>query len=287
MLLNLERYHRPKTLAQALALLKNAQGRVIVPIAGGTRLVASQRRDVQEVVDISRLRLNYIRLTDHGLVIGAMTTLQTLVEAHSLRQSPYHIIAQAAQATTVSKMLRNVASLGGDLVTLSPYSCLATALLALDAVLHVATDTDQGTVLPLAQYFMAGTDRRLPLGIVTEIRVPRHAADTRATFCKLSQIPSSPALINVAALLALSDGVCQTARLAIGAAEPVPIRLTLMEALLEGRSLNTAVIDSVLEKAVEHLQPFSDTHAGADYRKTVAPVLARRALLACMSNDSK
>lgn len=284
MLLNLEQYHRPKSLAQALALLTNTEGRIVVPIAGGTRLVASGRRDVQDVVDISHLGLSYIRSTDHSLVIGATTTLQTLVESPECTRTPYAIVSQAARSTTTSKMLRNVSTVGGELATRSPYSDLTTALLALNAALVIARNAEPLTILPLAQFLSQPHHQGIPSGLITEIRLPHWAPTATSAFLRLSQIPSSPPILNAAALVSMEAGRCHRLQIALGAAEGVPVRLTLAEALLEGQIPELARIDAAVEKAVEHLQPFSDTHASADYRKTVAAVLARRVLHACLGD---
>src|SRR5262249_42325068 len=111
---------------------------------------------------------------------------------------------------------------------------------------------------------------------------PHQASTARAALLRLSQIPSSPPILNAAALVSLEEGRCDRLRLALGAVEPLPLRLTLAEALLEGHSLEPAGVDAAVAKAVEHLQPFSDTHASADYRKTVSVVMARRVLRACL-----
>jgi len=180
-------------------------------------------------------------------------------------------------------MRRNVSTVGGELATRSPYSDLTTAWLALDAAVVVAT-ADGSEVWPLTQYLIMGREGTPPAGLLTEVRLPAHGPEAKTAFLRLSQIPSSPTILNAAALLVVKDGLCEKACLALGAAEPAPVRLALAEAQLEGQPLDPARFDRAIEKAVELLQPFSDTHASADYRKTVARVLMRRAVQACLAS---
>jgi carbon-monoxide dehydrogenase medium subunit len=290
MLVNLEQYHRPKSLAEALNLLKGSDGS-IVPIAGGTHLVGSHDKRIREVVDITQVIRRFIEF-DGGLRIGATTTLQKIIDSKYLKRPPYDILRATCQATTASKMIRNVSTLGGEIAHRSQYSDITTVLLALGAQLDLSLNSngysivDVGTFVTnwdlYAEELLRQNKADLRNQLVIQIVLPAQTELTGAAFVRLSQIPSSPTIMSAAARLSVKDGLCHTARIALGAAGPHPRRLTQIESMLEGRPLDEAIIDEVSERVPQYIEPFSDARASAQYRKRVSGVLVKRALKASL-----
>ncbi len=287
MLLNLERYHRPKSLKEALSLLTGKANGSVVPIAGGTHVVSSNNQEIKELVDLAGLRLSFIKAEPTRLRIGATATLQQIADSSKLRKPPFSILVEACQSTSVSKMIRNVATIGGELIEASPYSDIATTLLALDAEATLAINHAQAMSLPFCKFLDSGPKGALQGGLFTEVLIPAPSASVGAAFVRLSQIQSSPTIINVATLLELNDQVCTKARVAIGAVGPYPIRLTAVESALEGAIITTNQIDSVSEGVLDQIQAFSDARASAEYRRAVSSILVRRSLLASLKTATQ
>lgn len=281
MLLNLERYHRPQSLVKALALLKAGHNGSIRPIAGGTHLVPSNNQRVREVVDITHLKLNFVKNEGPRFRIGATVTLQDIIDNKKLNKSPYDILAQACQTTSVSKMIRNVSTIGGELVHASPYSDITTALLILDPELVIAVDADRMIQMPLEEFLSKDLDKALQGGILTEIRFAQFEGGIGTSFIRLSQIQSSPTIMSVAAMIHLIEGVCKKARIALGVAGPHAKRFRAIESILEGSILNERKIETASENVARYIDPFTDVRASAEYRKAVGNTLVKRALLQC------
>src|SRR5574341_370451 len=128
-MLNLREIHKPKTIPQAIKLLRQPN---TVALAGGTQLIASQKKDVSAVVDLSALGLSYIRDKSGAVAIGATATLADVAESPILRAAANGVVARAAHRTAAS-ILRNQATVAGTLIA-EAAGIFATALAALDAL---------------------------------------------------------------------------------------------------------------------------------------------------------
>jgi CO/xanthine dehydrogenase FAD-binding subunit len=95
MLLNLLEYHWVEDIDDALLLLARTDTKT-VPLAGGTYLLGLEDDDIQAVVDLRDLELAYITEDAKGIHIGAMTTLQTMVDTQMLKDLTSGILARAA-----------------------------------------------------------------------------------------------------------------------------------------------------------------------------------------------
>src|SRR5690349_17337221 len=133
MLLNLLEYHWAEQIDEALILLSRPDTKT-VPLAGGTYLVGLKDDSIQAVVDLRDLELAYISDDGRGIHIGAMTTLQGMVDSPVLQALADGILARAAQFSSFSRLIRNSATLGGTVgAWTASQADLLTALAALDA----------------------------------------------------------------------------------------------------------------------------------------------------------
>src|SRR5215469_11698451 len=114
MLLNLLEYYWVEDIDDALLLLARTDTKT-VPLAGGTYLLGLEDDSIQAVVDLRDLGLSYISEDAQGIHIGAMTTLQTMVDSPLLKDLATGIVARAVLASSFSRLIRNSATLGGTL----------------------------------------------------------------------------------------------------------------------------------------------------------------------------
>ncbi|MDP2726194.1 MAG: FAD binding domain-containing protein, partial [Dehalococcoidia bacterium] len=158
-------YLRPDTLGKALTWLGELGDRGTA-LAGGTFFVPHRRElftDIEAVVDLQDLGLDYIRLDDQGLKIGATTSLTSMLDSGLVNNGPFKVIAETvAQITPLE--LRNRATIGGDLC-ISAETDLPTTLIALNAELAVASGAGTRTI-PLEQFYLGYLHNALEAGEV-------------------------------------------------------------------------------------------------------------------------
>jgi probable selenate reductase FAD-binding subunit len=274
MLLNLQTYHRPDNIDEAVTLLRGG-GPATVALAGGTGLVASGRRDVEAIVDLRGLPLSYVRAQGATLFIGATTTLQALIDTPEMGTFASGVLAETARAVG-GRNLRNAATIGGTVASADNDDPLLTALLALDAKLTVyAPESRQ---IPLAG-FLAYRERLLGDGaLIAEVRLPLLIGPLGAAYIAVGRTPRDRPIVCAVARMELAAGIASNVRLALGGVAATPVRANAAEQLLERKSLSKERIEAAAEKVVDGLGPTGDFRGSAEYRREMARVLARRAL---------
>lgn len=264
----LQRVHMPSDVGNAISLLKPDAAF----LAGGTLLMPVVNNEVspwQELVSGRGLGLNGIEVAAGAAQIGATTTLATLGRDGRLE------FLQPVVESIASPLIRNLATLGGNLFAPQPYGDLAVALLALDAQVAIA-GAEGERYAPVAQVLSAGVG---PGEIVTQISFalppPGAFFYTKAMRRKLN----SAAIVTVAAVVEQAGGKVASARVALGGAGPRPIRAPNVEAALVGKPLNEETVTAASELSLMDAAPFTDAYASAWYRARVLPIHIRRAML--------
>ncbi len=180
-----------------------------------------------------------------------------------------------------SPLVRNRATLAGNLVDGSPAADTVPPLLALDA--EVELRSRGGTRwLPLDD-FLLGVRRtaRRPDELLTAVRWSVPAPDSRTAFYKIGlRKADAISVVSVAVLVEQDDGGdCVKARIALGSVAPRVIRAREAEDALVGHPLTDEAIAEAARLAAEAANPIDDVRASAAYRKQVAGTLVRRLLV--------
>jgi CO/xanthine dehydrogenase FAD-binding subunit len=258
----------------------------VMPLAGGTNVIVELRdghRCPRCLIDVSHLpELRGIRRDDGrvvpNVVIGGGTTIAELL-AHPLIAEHGLPLRQAA-ARLGNPLVRNRATVAGNLVNASPAADTAPPLIALGAEIELTSQAGTRR-LPLDE-FMVGVNKTLiqPEELVTAIRWPAPPACSAAGFYKIGlRKADACSVINAAAMVAWDEnGRCQQARIAIGAAAPRPMRAREAEAALIGQPLKADVIAEAAHLAAQATQPIDDIRGTAAYRRRMAEVIVRRLL---------
>ncbi len=271
----------PATLPEALRALAETPN--IAPVAGGTNLVVdlrSGRHHPAALINIAALpELQGINLGENCLTIGAGVTLTALLES-GLIADHAPVLRQAA-AVFANPLVRNRATLGGNLGDASPAADTAPALLVMDA--EVILESLNGGMRTVAiDDFFVGVRKtaRRPDELITAVRLPLLPAHSAANFYKLGlRKADAISVVGVAARLTRDEaGNCTEARIALGSVAPRPLRAHAAEELLIGKPLTAEAIAEAARLAAEAASPISDVRASADYRRHTAGVLARRLL---------
>ena len=269
----------PATLDGALGILADGHGRETVALAGGTNLlvdIRARRERPARVVGLGHVdELQGMDCDDQRITIGARTTVSDLLAWPEMVDAAPSLIAAAR--VFAGLMVRNAATVGGNIACGSPAADLVPPLLSLDAEVTLASATGTRTVALDAYYRGYKQDVRRPDELITTIswpRLPKHSANS---FYKLARRAGDAITITgVAVTLAVANGACAKARIALGAVAPVVLRAKKAEALLEGAVLSPALIAAAAAQAVAECSPIDDIRASADYRRHTVEALTRR-----------
>jgi aerobic-type carbon monoxide dehydrogenase small subunit (CoxS/CutS family)/CO/xanthine dehydrogenase FAD-binding subunit len=262
-------YHRPNRLAEALDLVS----RGVVPVAGGTRLFA-QAHEIANVLDLAALGLDAIEMDDGDLRLGAMVTLQAAADSPIAHSATAGLLPAACLAQQPSRMVRNLATLGGESVFAAHDSEVAAALLALNAVYVI--ECPGGPIESPAVRFLRNPAEDVAGGLLTALFIP--GAPEGAALERVAVLPSAPALVAVAVAVSFSADTCSRARIAVTGLTGAPARVTEAEAKIENTHADAKDIERAAEQVAARAAFRDDAHAPADYRRAVARVLTRRAL---------
>jgi CO/xanthine dehydrogenase FAD-binding subunit len=288
----LQAFYRPSSVAEAVRVMAKSGKRARF-VGGGTDVLVRRDRNIDILIDISRIGLNYIKPEaalastgqGGGWVIGAGTTLTTIERSQDLAEFANGILARAA-ASAGSEQIRNAATIGGNLANGSPAADMALPLLALGAsVVVIEPGKYQArTTRQMTDFFLAPHKTVLSHALLVEIHIPPVPTGRAGwSFQKMHPIGGSLAIVNVAAGLGLDRRKhCAWARIAIGAAAPKPLRMRVAEKLLVGAPLDDASLTAAAEAVSQNILPQTDGRATADYRRAMSKVLVKRALRECL-----
>jgi carbon-monoxide dehydrogenase medium subunit len=274
------RYHRPKSVPAAIRLLQE-HGPAAKILAGGQSLLPLMKMRIsapEHLVDVSRIPvLARVRFVDGLLRVGAMATHRT-IEASSVVRRRAPLLAEAA-ATIGDLQIRNVGTLGGSLAHADPAADYPAAVLALDAEILIAGPAGERAV-PAAEFFRGIMTTAVEAGeMLTEVRASE-IQDSGQAYVKMANPASGFALAGVAAVVTL-DGVgrCTLARVGITGVAPIAFRPRDVEGAVTGHMLTDEVIERAASTADAGADAVDDLHASAGYRRRLARVLTRRALV--------
>ncbi|MGE5675236.1 MAG: FAD binding domain-containing protein [Mycobacterium leprae] len=274
MFLRLQAYHRPQSVAEALKLRQQPNARFI---AGGTALAGGVDDATETLIDLSLLDLRYIRQAGEAVALGATTTLADLVSSPEVKAVGGGIIGAVALQTG-SLALQTRATLGGILATAGEGEELLAALLALNASVvtvrgasaQVREDWDLAT-------FVNRRHEILDAALIVEVQLPVVAVATAVE--RVARTPRDLPVVAIVAACRFQGGRVDAVRLAATGLAPLPQRLEAAERICNGTNLTDTVVDRAVTAVQESIAPPDDIRGQADYRRYLARVLVRRALV--------
>ena len=275
------RYYAPETVPEVLSLL-NEHGYDAKVLAGGQSLVPMMNfRLVQPavLVDINNIPdLSFIQAHDKGVRLGAMVRHSQAEKDLLIKESAPLIHETMPQIATTQ--IRNRGTIGGSLAHADPSAELVIVSTALEA--RFKLQSQKGERWVLASDFFVGLLMTVlePEELLVEIELPPLPPRTGWSLKEVARRPHDFALVGVAVILTLDKkDRCQNARLVYLSAGDGPISAPEAASLLQGEEITPDLITAAAEKASgEEIDPGSDIHATADFRRHLANVLTRRAL---------
>jgi CO/xanthine dehydrogenase FAD-binding subunit len=248
-------------------------------LAGGQSLVPLLNMRLagpELLIDINDVQeLGGLATWDGGVAIGAMVRQSTLEHADLVRQR-LPLLAEASRLVG-HPPIRHRGTVGGSLAHADPAAELPTAMLALEATM-LARGPRGTRPLTAADFFVGYLTTALePDELLTEIRVPGMPPGTGGAFLEVSRRLGDFAICGAAALVTLnSGGRCDRVRIALCGVGTGPTRAGHAEDVLLGELPTGAVLTDAARRVVEDIDPPSDIHGSADYRRKLAVVMTRR-----------
>jgi xanthine dehydrogenase small subunit len=219
-------------------------------------------------------RLPELREVSTGttIEIGAALTL-TEVEAALAGAVP---LLDEVWPQFASPLIRNGATIGGNLATASPIGDLPPALLALDASVVLAS-LDGDREVPLAEFFTGYRQTVMEPGeLVRAVRVPRPLAGLTAFHKVAKRRYDDISSVAVGIALDVVDGTVVRARIGLGGVAATPVRALATEAALEGRAWTSGTVEAAAEVMRGEGTPIDDQRASAAYRSAMLGNALRR-----------
>jgi len=278
-------YEAPETVSEAVELLAEHEDLASV-LAGGQSLIpllALRLARPAVLIDINGIdELSGVSAADGWLAIGAMTR-EYVAEESAIVADAVPLLA-AALPLIGHEAIRSRGTVGGSLAHADPAAELPAVARALDAELVVSGPSGE-RVVPAAEWFEGYlTTSREPDELLTEVRFPAAGPGTGVSFQEVARRHGDFAMVGLATSVTLSDGVISDARMAFAGASDVPARATAAEELLAGERPLAELFDEAARRAIADIDPPSDLHGSAEYRKKVAAALVRRGLREAVDN---
>jgi len=269
-------FHTPSTLIEALTWLSADAG--LSPLAGGTNMVVDMRcarHFPQGVVNINHLAdLKGIHQEDNYFVLGSTITITELLQDGLVKQ--YAPALQQAAAVFANPLIRNRATLGGNLVDASPAADMAPPLLILNADVELLSQSGS-RLIPLKEFFIGVRKTILQPGeLLFSVRFL--ILKGASAFQKIG-LRKADAISIVSAAVYLecnSKNICQELRIALGSVAPRPFRAEEAENYLKGNLMTPKNIHLTAKLAAKATTPINDVRSSAEYRQRMTEVIVSR-----------
>jgi len=273
-------YLRTETVKETFNLLDKHKDDYKI-ICGGQSLLILMRQGLvspANLIDIKKVKeLSYIDFdTKKGLKIGATTTHREIEKSKIIRK--HYPILVNMEENIASNQTRNWGTIGGNLCHGDPTGDPGPMFIALDASVKIANRKRERTIL-LEKFFIDFFETALEEGdLLIEVQIPVIPPKTAVVYEKFNIIKNDQGIVSVAASITLDkdDSTCKDARIVLGGAASIPLRIKEAEQILIGKKLNDSLIDKSGEKASELADPVSDIHASEEYRRHLVNVLTKR-----------
>lgn len=280
-------YLRPSSLPQALEMLAGSDGEVKI-LAGGQSLVPMMNFRVarpEKLIDINRIPdLDYIRIEGDRLVIGALAR-HAAIQASPVARTASPLMCEAYN-WVAHHPIRTRGTLCGNLCHADPASEMPAVMIASGAELVVAGAAGQ-RMIAAADFFLGVYETAIqPDEILVEVRIPVAAPNRHFGFLETSLRHGDFAMCCAVALLTISDGIIETAAVAVAGIFDCATRLTAVEQAINGRSPDA--IDSVaLGKIAGAMLPiYGDQRMSSEYKTDLIEAHTSRAVAQALARSA-
>ena len=276
--MNQFKYISPKTKEEVLEILQEKKSDACI-VAGSSNVlpnIRDKKINPKLLVDITNIeQLKGIYRKEDKIFLGPLTTINELIYSEFIFKE-YNILTQAAEQFA-DPVVRNNATIGGNLVTASPSADMASPLLTLDALVKIES-TRQQREIRLKDFFLApGRTVLREDEMITEIEFEASAINKNGGYLKLGlRKAMAIAVASIGINLEVKGNKIVQVRIAMGSVAPTPIRLTATEEFLQDQEVNDELLEKAINKVREEVNPISDIRASGEYRRYISGILFKR-----------
>ncbi len=267
-------YHTPTTVQEAIALTDQLADPALF-LAGGTEVNSAAFPGTPEhVISLERLPLADIRITGSELLIGARCTVQQIIDSADVPES-----VKAAGRHISNRNIRNVATIGGQLGSNRSCGNLLPVLVALEAIVDLATKNGT-TAIPALHYI---TEERREL--ITQVRIRTSSPDRFVALERYARTANDLSILTVAVSLA-REGTCVVKPvIAAGGVAKHVTRLGAVEKALDGKPLPSR--DAIERLVAGHVSPIADIRGSIEFKRHLAGVLVAKAVIRAYGHEGE
>ncbi len=277
--MNQFKYISPENKEEALRILK--EERTNAHIVAGCSNVLPDIRDKnlspKILVDITAIEeLRGIDKKKDKICIRPLTTIAELANSELILKESKVLIQAAEQFA--DPLVRNNATIGGNLVNASPAADMAVPLFTLDALIKIES-VRQKREVKLKDFFLEpGKTVLHDDEMIVGIEFEQSDINKNGYFIKLGQRKAMAiAIASLALNLEVKQNKIIQIRIAMGSVAPMPIRLTVVEEFLENKEISNELVKEAMDRVREEVEPISDIRASKEYRRYVSGSLFKRA----------
>jgi aerobic carbon-monoxide dehydrogenase medium subunit len=273
------KYQRANTVEEGIEQLTEL-GDEAKLLAGGQSLVAMMNFRLvrpSALVDITPIPdLQYLEPDGEGLKVGALTPHRWIEEMEDPDLLEDFSVLKEAARWVGHYPIRTLGTFGGSIAHADPSAEWCMLAVLLDAEI-VAVGPEGERVIPASDFFQGFFMTALePDEMVVEVRFPEPAP--HASIQEFARRAGDFAIVSAAVSLDVRDKECHSARVVLGGVSDVPLRVPEAERVLERGDISREAFDEAGQEAAKAIDPPSDVHGDADYRRDLSAVLVRRAL---------
>jgi carbon-monoxide dehydrogenase medium subunit len=274
-------FHEATSVAEVTELMA-AYGRAARPLAGGTDLIVNMKKKnlaPKHLIYLGRIDALQSTFSENGmLIIGAGCTVAELADSDVIKTKA-SALANGAKSLG-SPLVRNLATIGGNIGSARPAADLPPALIAYGASAVLQSISGERIIAIEELLTGPGMTAMQADEIISAISVPIAGSNQGAGYIQLGIRRAQDCnLVNVASFLSLNeDGTIGSARIVMGSVGPTPLRAASAEKILIGEKPGNALFEKAKDAAAADSRPILDFRGSAEYRRDMAGVLTRRTL---------
>jgi len=210
------------------------------------------------------------------ICIGPLTTIADLINSELILKEG-KILIQAAEQFA-DPLIRNNATIGGNLVTASPAADMAVPLLTLDAIIKIENVRQKREVKLKDFVLELGRTVLQDDEMIVGIEFEQSDINKKGYFIKLGQRKAMAiAIASIAVNLEVRQNKITRIQIAAGSVAPTPIRLSATEEFLKDKEIDDKLVEEAMDRVRKEVEPISDIRASEEYRRYISGILFKRA----------
>lgn len=272
----LKEFFKPKTVKEAGELKEKFQNALF--IAGGTEINSRGDINPEYLISLENLELSTIEEKENTLIIGAMVTMQDLIDNEVLQTSQMTVIGDAAKQI-VNYNVRNMATIGGNIHTNKSCSSIIPILVVLQAKLEVI-ENNQVKNVSIEEY--VNNENK---NLITKIIIEKPKNNFYAHIRNFKRSANDIAIINIAVGGEIQDNISHVV-IAVGGTSMHVRRLESVEKEVEGlkkEEYKAAEIEALVKDSIT---PIDDLRGSAEFKKQITGALVAMSLQACIAKGN-